>query len=310
VTGGFTRTVALVSVAGALAGCELTEVVIADAEDVVVAEFVLVAGSLEQVGILHRTRGTDASGAPVDDAVVEVHGADGARLRYHLAEAERCLQRWRDDALERTACYESDLSLFGPFVRPGETYTLRITLPDGRTLTGATTMPASFELLRPAALRAGSCALPPDTTLEISWTRSPSAWVYVAETELGGIRPALAARGVELEEDPLHLLGLSISNADTTITFPTEFGVFDRFDPDLTEALAAIHGGLPPLVAAEIVIGAADRNYVNWERGGIFNPSGFVRVPSVFGDGTGVFGSVVRQAFRLVTADAPDLPRC
>ena len=87
--------------------------------------------------------------------------------------------------------------------------------------------------------------------------------------------------------------------------------MFDRFDPDLTEALAAIQGGLPPDVRAEVVIGAADRNYVNWERGGVFNPSGFVRIPSVAGEGTGVFGSVVPRSFQLTTlADAGSRPRC
>ena len=55
------------------------------------------------------------------------------------------------------------------------------------------------------------------------------------------------------------------------------------------------------------MIAAADRNYVNWVRRGAFNPSGIVRVPSLHGDGTGVFGSVVRKRF---TVDAGlDLPK-
>lgn len=307
-TSRFTRGAALVCAATAAGACELTEVVIADAEDVVVAEFVLIAGVFQQVGILHRTRGTEASRTPVDDATVEVVAATGERMRYQRALPQQCVHRHREDELQRTACYVSDRILPIPFVRPGGEYTLRITLADGRTLTGSTRVPASFDLIRPVADRA--CALPPDRPLEMSWTRSTTAWVYVAETELQGLRAALAARGVELDEEPLRLFGLSISNTDTAIAFPAEFGVFDRFNPDLTEALAAIQGGLPPDVFAEVVIGAADRNYVNWERGGVFNPSGFVRIPSVFGDGTGVFGSVVRRGVTMWTGAAGDLPPC
>jgi hypothetical protein len=117
-------------------------------------------------------------------------------------------------------------------------------------------------------------------------------------------------RGIDPPSDPLRLFGLAISNTDTTIAFPAEFGVFDRFDADLTETLAAIQGGLPPGVEAEVVIAAADRNYVNWERGGAFNPSGFVRVPSVFGDGTGVFAAILPRSFFLTTAAVPSLPPC
>ena len=60
-------------------------------------------------------------------------------------------------------------------------------------------------------------------------------------------------------------------------------------------------------------IAAADRNYVNWVRGGNFNPSGQVRVPSVRGDGTGVFAATVVRSLRVFAAPpgAPyDLPLC
>ncbi|NIR36178.1 MAG: hypothetical protein GWN02_08535, partial [Gemmatimonadetes bacterium] len=95
-----------------------------------------------------------------------------------------------------------------------------------------------------------------------------------------------------MEDDPLYLLGLSVSVADTTITFPSEFGVFNRLDLDQDVAVR-LQRGLPAGVSAEVTITAVDRNYVNWARGGSFNPSGQVRVPSLRGDGTGVFGSTV-----------------
>ena len=133
---------------------------------------------------------------------------------------------------------------------------------------------------------------------------------------MSGLRSALSdpANGsIELDRDPLRLFGLSLSSRDTTIVFPTEFGLFERFDDDLTAALAFLQGGLPSRnavpVVAQVVIAAADRNYVNWERGSNFNPSGPVRVPSVHGDGTGVIGSMVPRSFQ-VTVDTTRLPRC
>lgn len=55
---------------------------------------------------------------------------------------------------------------------------------------------------------------------------------------------------------------------------------------------------------------AGDRNYVNWVRGGNFNPSGQVRVPSIVGDGTGVFASLVSRERILVTRDEASAPSC
>jgi hypothetical protein len=169
-------------------------------------------------------------------------------------------------------------------------------LPDGAELTGATVVPGDFNLIQPAT---ATCALSPATRFEVQWTTSPGAWVYAAETYLHGLRQILAQQGIMIEEDPLRLFGLAVSNSDTTISFPNEFGLFDRFDSDLTEALVAIQGGLPNAVVADVVIAATDRNYVNWERGGNFNPSGPVRIASIRGAGTGVFGSMVVKSFRI-----------
>jgi hypothetical protein len=301
------RALAAASLAVAAAGCELREITIADADDVVVAEFVLIAGAPRQSGMLHRTLGSDSSRVPATGASVRIVAADGGELELSAAPPDFCFIDGSDDD-GAPACYASTRTVLpGSFVVPGETYTLRIRLADGRELTGTTTVPAPFQLRRPAA---SACALPPGQPLDIVWTMSPTAWLYAAETELNGLRAALAARGIDVEREPLRLFGLALSNTDTTIAFPAEFGVFDRFDPDLTETLAAIQTGLPPGIDADVVIAAADRNYVNWERGGNFNPSGFVRVPSVFGDGTGVFGAVLPRTFQLTTHPNPALPAC
>ncbi len=142
----------------------------------------------------------------------------------------------------------------------------------------------------------GSCRLPPDRLLPVAWSRSERAWAYVNETSLKNLPDALRAEGIILEEDPLYLLGLSISDDDTSIVFPSEFGVFNRFDLDRDVAVR-LQRGLPDDSWAEVTITAVDRNYVNWARGGNFNPSGQVRVPSLSGDGTGVFGATVGRRF-------------
>jgi hypothetical protein len=131
----------------------------------------------------------------------------------------------------------------------------------------------------------------------------------VNETSISGLPEALEPEGIVVEEDPLNLLGLSISDQDTTIVFPSEFGIFDRFD--LNQDLASrLQDGLPPSTTAKVSITAVEGNYVNWARGGNFNPSGQVRVPSLRGDGTGVFAATVNRRFVVVSLDQGPLPDC
>ena len=114
-----------------------------------------------------------------------------------------------------------------------------------------------------------------------------------------------------MEDDPLSLLGLSLSAADTSIVYPAELGLFSRteLDHDLSVELQK---GLPGGTEAEVTVAAVDGNFVNWARGGNFNPSGPVRVPSVTGDGTGFFGSALVRGFAVSVADPlpAGLPEC
>jgi hypothetical protein len=110
--------------------------------------------------------------------------------------------------------------------------------------------------------------------------------------------------------EPLELLGLAISAADTEIVLPAEFGLFDRFTVDQA-LLAVLQQGLPAGTRAEVTIAAADRNYVNGVRGGSFNPSGRVRISSVTGDAVGVFGSLVPLAASVRSGPpGQNLPPC
>jgi hypothetical protein len=287
------------------ASCELQEVTLAEAGDAVIAEVILRAGESRQLALLHRTLGT-VDGPNVPGAVIEVRDGDDRVMAFRAAPDEECLDLADDRAgLDVGSCYESlDPEPFA--IEPGGTYSLAITLRDGGRLEGLTTVPESFRIVTPPAVR---CAVPVDSTLEMVWTTAPGVWVYIAEASLAGIRDALVQQGIDVPRDPLRLFGLAVTAEDTTIVFPTEFGVFDRADPELGPVLLAIRDGLPPGVTAEVIIAAADRNYVNWARGGNFNPSGLVRIPSVTGDGTGVFGSMVPLRRRLESGSGV-LPRC
>jgi hypothetical protein len=286
------------------AGCELQEVQLAESENLVVAEVVLHAGVPLQLAWLHRTRASATRDPLVENAFIRIRNRAGGLMEFTSAPDQECiLQRGDTEPGTHGSCYISFANTLE--IIPGETYQLTITLADGQVLSGSTTVPADFRVLRPAD---AVCRVAPLKSFEVSWTVSPGAWVYAAETSLVGIRAALETHNIPVHRDPLRLFGLSVSARDTAIVFPGEFGVFDRFDEDLTEALAFLQQGLPAGVVAEVVIAAADRNYVNWERGGSFNPSGTVRVPSVHGDGTGVFGSLVPRHFQVFVDDTPGTP--
>lgn len=297
----------------ALAGCELTSVEIAEPEDVVVVEAYLRPDAGRQKVFLYRTLPGESGSLRVDgvEVRIRVEPQDGAgipprRPRELVLEpapvAGLCADE--DGLGDRAAgsCYVSTPS--PGFVRPGETYTLEAALPDGRRLQGRTTVPARFEVLAPAPRQ---CVL--DTVpYTVTWSRAEGAWAYQIVGSFDGLAEGLRARGVENPPDELELVGLAVGAADTTIVFPDELGVFDRFDVE-RELLLALRDGLPAGARAELAIAAGDRNFVNWARGGNFNPSGQVRVPSVTGDGTGVFGSLVVQR-RVLLTDASEAPSC
>ena len=286
--------------------CELSDITLAEPADLLVVEVVLKAGDTIQTAFLHRTVSA-AGGARIFDATVTVREDGGGPPMSFEADADSlCLfPAPPTPPFPAGTCYVARGRT--ALVRPGIRYTLEVALPDGRRLTGSTRVPGEFALVRPAA----PCRLPAGTGIDLAWTRAAGASVYIGETRMDHLVAALRAAGVEIEraDTPVDLLGLAIGSADTTMAFPGEFGLFDRADPELHAILLAIRPGLPPGVRADIAIAAADRNYVNWVRGGAFNPSGTVRVPSLHGDGTGVIGSLVIRRTAIDTGDA-DLPSC
>jgi hypothetical protein len=290
-----------------LTGCELDEVSLAEPENVLVAEvYVLMGdGADEMTAFLHWTLGSDPS-VNLVNASVQLRGEEGIAIDLSPDERTACLT---SETAEKTegSCFVAP-PLGEDVFDPGERVTVSIVLPDGRSLQGGTTLPGNFRFRAPRV--AGVCGLPPNKTLEVRWTRAEGTWAYAAETLIWGIRAAAGDLGIEVDEDPLSLLGLSVSETDTAIVFPSEFGVFSRLDLDRELALL-LQKGLPLGTSADVTIAALDRNYVNWIRGASFNPSGQVRIPSLRGDGTGVVGSAVRRVFRAegVAPGAP-VPSC
>ncbi|HUF74980.1 MAG TPA: hypothetical protein VMM35_01820 [Longimicrobiales bacterium] len=289
--------------------CELQEVTVVDFEDVVVAEVYVTLreppGAHTAMAFLH---GAVAGGRPdsrtFDDARLRIGRGDGLTMDLAVAPLDQCVDSQPDGGTG--TCFAAD-SAVAAQLEPGDALDLTITLGGGATALGALTLPGAFALTGLGDV----CRLPPDTTLDVSWSRSEGAWAYINETVIEGLPAALAGEGIEAE-DPLYLLGLSVSAADTTVVFPAEFGVFDRFDLDQGLAVR-LQQGLPAQTSATVSIAAVERNYVNWVRGGSFNPSGLVRVSSLRGDATGVFGGVVVREFAVLSstdplAGAPDCP--
>jgi hypothetical protein len=309
---GAARALCVGTAAALVSGCELTQATLVQAADEVVAEVNVQAypgtpGS-KLTAFLHRT--VDPSGTlseEVPGATIVIRRSDGSTIELAPTDRGACIETTSSDG--GGTCYWADLGITDR-IRPGERLDVSISLPGGGSLDGTTTVPGDFALVTPG--QEGLCKVPQETPFEVRWTRSDGAWAYVDETLIEGIAKALAPQGIKVDQDPLYLLGISVSASDTTIVFPGEFGVFDRFDLDQGLALA-LQKGLPAGTNARVTITATDRNYSNWVRGGNFNPSGRVRIPSLQGDGTGVFASTVTRTFTvLVSSDSTDfdVPGC
>jgi hypothetical protein len=306
-TTGGTRSRAWLVAAGGLAvgalaatGCTLEEVTLVEAEDVVVAEvYVQVAGGQNgqsrATAWLHRTLSAGSpSSTPVPGAEVLITDARGFTLELAETGKETCAYEM---PVQGTGTCYATTSEFAGEIFAGDLLELEIALKGGGVIRGSSRVPESFLLVTPSG--SGTCEVEPLTPLEVRWTASQGSWAYVSETLISGLKDALAPQGITAGKAPLYLLGISVSAADTTIVLPGEFGLFDRFDLDQGLALA-LQKGLPAGTDARVVITAADRNYVNWVRGGNFNPSGMVMIPSLRGDGTGVFATSVSRSFQVV----------
>ena len=289
-----------------LSACELTEASLAQPDDVLVAEgYIRVGDGSDQITVfLHWTVGTGAL-EPLRAASVVIYPEGQPEVRLGPTDPHHCIQSDLPEEPEGVCFIPPGSS--ENVMAPGTLAELLVRLPDGRELHGGTLIPDDIRLIRPSDEFA--CELPPGRHVRFLWNRSPGAWAYSAEAELDGLRAALAPEGIVVEEDSVALLGLAVSEADTTIVFPREFGVFNRFDLQQEVALA-LQEGLPLGSQGVVAIAALDRNYVNWVRGGNFNPSGAVRISSLRGDGIGVLASAVRRGVRIFGTEGSGLSSC
>ncbi|CAN5649779.1 hypothetical protein BH23GEM8_BH23GEM8_17820 [soil metagenome] len=297
--------IGLLAVLVTLTGCTLTEVTTPEGRDLLVVEGVLRSGRSTQSVLLHRSlMGTLVKGEP--RAHVAIWTPQGEEVVLDEGPLESCtdnLSLLRDEMLVVEAtCYTSIFTAI-----PGQSYELRVTTADGLTVRGRTTLPGRFDFVVPSA-NILNCALPPMTNLSLVWTQSEGAWAYLATIGVRGLREGFAGSGIEAPEF-LQLTGLAISQSDTTIVLPREFGLFERFGDDQA-LLLALQRGFPAGTRVELVVSAADRNYVNGVRGGAFNPSGNVRISSVVGDGVGIFGSIVVLNLNVRVGENLPLPNC
>ena len=302
--------------AGLLSGCALTEVTVTEAEDVVIVEAQLTVNleddgtdRLDVYAYLHRTLSARRADE-VEGATVRVSGASGGVVHLELADSGgACLTYDEDEPNEDVgSCYAASASP-SPFA-PREIVELQVVLAGGGTLTGVSQIPDAFSFIG-LSQEDGQCRLEPDTNYRFRWTEAAGTWSYLSDAWIEGLPEALAGRDVEAP-DSLYLTGFAIGEKDTDVLFPDEYGLFDFGEEADAELLRILDDGLPRGSWAEVAFAATDRNWVNWARGGNFNPSGIIRIPSVFGDGTGFFGTATQRV--LSVRAEPDvggtLPLC
>ncbi len=297
------RSACLVGLTLGAPACELADVATPAGVDVVVVEAILRAGAARQYVLLHRSlEDRTIRGEP--GATITVTRDDAEAIVYAEAELIECLvespDEWEIENLRvEASCYRSPVAA-GRFVHPGRTYDLAIETLDGLYLRGRTTVPGLFAFRVPdvtvnSESLSVTCRLP-EGSFTLTWSRSAGAWAYLSSLRLSNWGDDLRDQGVEVP-DPLDLTGVSVSAADTSLLFPANLGLFQRFDLD-QRVLIALQQGVPAEADATLVVLAADPNYTNAIRGGRFNPSGNIRTSSVLGDGVGLFGSIVPLVIR------------
>ena len=192
---------------------------------------------------------------------------------------------------------------------PGEVLTLAVTTPDGSVLEGTSRMPDAF-VPQGLSVEDGRCRVEPDTGYRFAWSPVDGAWAHVGEAEIAGLSPSLWS-----SPDPLYLpvTVLGRGREVTDMVFPRDFLLELLSDVDNVALHRTLDAGFPGGARAEVTIAALDRNWANWIREGRFNINGETVIPSVFGDGTGMFGTAVRWKVSVesrAAEGAGDLPLC
>ena len=305
----------------AFGACELAEVEIEPVPDLVVAavSVVLTIDPVDPSRIDTRAFALLAVGGrqrysrelEIPGASVTIVGESGRSLRLREVSdpLATCVTPLEIEGRTRTrppagSCHVAAMP--GAHFAPGERLSLTVELPDGGILRGESRMPGVFTPTG-LSLRAGGCRLDPDTGYRFNWAHSAGSWAYLAEARLAGLGDLWPYQESLLLEATLR------RDDEPQLAFPRDllFDIFDRW-----ELARVLHEGLPAGASAEIAVGALDRNWANWVRLGRIELAGEVRIPSVFGDGTGMFGTAVRWKLEVESRAAnpqagdDDLPLC
>ena len=196
-------------------------------------------------------------------------------------------------------CYIA--SVPSAYFAPLEELTLLVHAPDGKELYGSSRIPGLFTPTR-LSLQDGRCRVNPETNYRIDWRSIRGSWAHIAEAEFMGLRDNLWD-----EPGPLYLAASWLAAP----SYPTEMG-FPRklIEGDVPfearKAARRLESGLPWGVTVDLAVAAIDENWANWIRPGQINVAGEVPVPSVFGDGTGMFGTAVRWTATMESRDAEE----
>jgi hypothetical protein len=274
----------------AAGACDLEEVAITGLEPSVVVEAfarIRPAGGGTIFALLHGSVGVPDQNPDGPEAVVRVLAEGGVEVLLSESPDEECTYGDEvPDPADPRRCYTATLD--PSFVQPSERLVLQVDVVGGGRIEGGTQVPAAYGLVQPSDEACTVITGP----VEFVWTSSDGTWVYFADILLTGIASDLESLGVESPSDSAAFDAARVSQNDTTVTFPDGFFITDDLDYP-AELTTVVEAGMQPGWVAQTYITATDRNFANWIRDQVFHPSGTVRIPSLVGEGTGVFGSSV-----------------
>jgi hypothetical protein len=239
-----------------LAGC-VDQSPITPSADTIIIEGVLDAGSRDQYVIVRSTTGATSSATDIAGAIVTLGTPGGALWR---ADEEHDTVTTKTSGVTRVRVsirYHISLDRLGATLVPGGTYTLRVAAPDGRVVSGATTLPNA--IVDSDSGTASSFDKARDT-VSLTWPRVQSA------------------RGYEvLVHSPV-----------------VDFSTFTDTSVVLTGATQS-SGGVVAFSRGytnQVVVSAVDANYYDYYRRGTDPFTGTGAIIHLDG-GVGLFGSIV-----------------
>lgn len=221
----------------------------------IVVHAVLDASSRDQYIIVQTTNGAVTSQLPVAGASVVIVTPDGRNLAA-VEEHDSTFYPVRSGERLVNSFYHVSLDRYGVSLLSGSTYQLRVTLPDGRVVTGSTTMPGSTPR---ASLNLPQTLTRAVESLSLAWPRVAGASAY----------------------------DVSISSTRTTYQAFTDTAIVVPGTARTSDGTDAFIPGI-----AHVVVSAVDANYYDYYRRGSDILTGAGPISHLQG-GIGVFGSIV-----------------